>query len=81
MGVSINLRQLRNTKQLKAWLRAGRTVELRQRDQVIARIVPVHEAESRASWPDFAARRRKIFGDKVLNIVDDFLKDRHREGD
>jgi len=38
--LSVNLRQLRDTRRLKAWLRAGNTVELRERDRVIARIVP-----------------------------------------
>jgi antitoxin (DNA-binding transcriptional repressor) of toxin-antitoxin stability system len=37
---SINLSQLRNTRQLLRWLRAGKTVELRERNRVIARIVP-----------------------------------------
>jgi len=36
----VNIRQVRNTRKLKAWLRAGKTVELRERDKVIARIVP-----------------------------------------
>jgi antitoxin (DNA-binding transcriptional repressor) of toxin-antitoxin stability system len=40
---SISLSQLRDTKRLKAWLRAGKTVELRERDRVIARIIPVFE--------------------------------------
>jgi antitoxin (DNA-binding transcriptional repressor) of toxin-antitoxin stability system len=40
---SVNIRQLRNTRKLKAWLRAGKTVELRERDKVIARIVPAEE--------------------------------------
>jgi antitoxin (DNA-binding transcriptional repressor) of toxin-antitoxin stability system len=39
--LSITLRQLRNTKRLLAWLRAGKTVELHDRDRVIAHIVPV----------------------------------------
>ena len=33
---SVNLRQLRDTRRLKAWLRAGNTVELRERERVIA---------------------------------------------
>jgi antitoxin (DNA-binding transcriptional repressor) of toxin-antitoxin stability system len=37
------LSQLRNTKRLLAWLRAGKTVELRERNRVIAHIVPVKE--------------------------------------
>ncbi len=65
---SINLRQLRDTKQLKAWLKAGETVELRERDQVLARIVPEDAVKQPVEWPDFAARRRKIFGDRVLEV-------------
>jgi len=38
---NVNIRQLRDTRRLKAWLRAGKTVELRERDKVIGRIVPV----------------------------------------
>ena len=37
---SVNIRQLRDTRRLKGWLRAGKTVELRERDRVIARIIP-----------------------------------------
>jgi hypothetical protein len=36
-------------------------------------------ASSALTWPDFAARRKKIFGDRVLSVVDDFLKYRHRD--
>jgi len=70
------MRQLRETRRLKAWLRAGTTVELRERDKVIARIVPEKAEEKPVKWPDFAARRKKIFGDRVLTIVDDLIKDR-----
>jgi len=75
---SVNLRQLRDTRRLKAWLRAGSTVELRERDKVIARIVPEKAEEKPVKWPDFAARRKEIFGDRVLTIVDDLIKDRGR---
>lgn len=76
---SVNMRQLRDTRRLKAWLRAGNTVELRDRDNVIARIVPEKQAaEVPVQWPDFEARRKKIFGERVLNAVDDFIKDRGR---
>jgi antitoxin (DNA-binding transcriptional repressor) of toxin-antitoxin stability system len=63
---SINIRQLRDTRRLKAWLRAGQTVELRERDQTIARIVPAGPPAQRREWPDFEARRKKLFGDRVL---------------
>jgi len=37
---SIGLSQLRNTRQLMAWLKAGETIELRYRNRVIGWIVP-----------------------------------------
>ena len=66
---SINLRQLRDTKQLKIWLKAGETVELRERDRVLGRIVPEEPAvKTPVVWPDFEARAKKIFGDRVLAV-------------
>jgi antitoxin (DNA-binding transcriptional repressor) of toxin-antitoxin stability system len=75
---SVNIRELRDTKRLKSWLRAGKTVELRERDRVIARIVPEKQKEPPVQYPDFAARRKKIFGDRVLPIVDDLIRERGR---
>jgi antitoxin (DNA-binding transcriptional repressor) of toxin-antitoxin stability system len=75
---SVNLRQLRETRRLKAWLRAGTTVELRERDKLIARIVPEQQKDSRVKYPDFAARRRKIFGDRVIPAVELLIKERGR---
>lgn len=72
---SINLRQLRDTRQLKSWLEAGETVELRERDRVLGRIVPDAPATD-APRPDFAARRRHIFGDRVVPMVDILLEER-----
>jgi antitoxin (DNA-binding transcriptional repressor) of toxin-antitoxin stability system len=73
---SVNIRQLRDTRRLKAWLHAGETVELRERNRVIARIVPANGDKPPAEWPDFAARSRKILGDRVLpNMV---LEERKR---
>jgi antitoxin (DNA-binding transcriptional repressor) of toxin-antitoxin stability system len=40
---SINLSQLRNTRQLMAWLDAGMIVELCERGRVIAHIIPVKQ--------------------------------------
>ena len=73
---SVNIRQLRDTRRLKAWLRAGKTVELRERDKLIAHIVPEKEEEPPVKWPDFEARAKKIFGDRIFpNVV---LEDRGR---
>ena len=44
---SVNIRQLRDTRRLKELLRSGQTVELRERQNVIARIVPARGA----AWP------------------------------
>jgi antitoxin (DNA-binding transcriptional repressor) of toxin-antitoxin stability system len=77
---SVNMRQLRETKKLKAWLRAGKTVELRERDKLIARIVPEREKqeEKPVKWPDFAARAKKIFGDRILPGADIVIQERGR---
>jgi hypothetical protein len=74
---SINLRELRNTRQLKAWLKAGKTVELRERSCVLGKIVPDQsEPNQPVKWPDFEARARAIFGDRVIPIVEDLIEDR-----
>jgi antitoxin (DNA-binding transcriptional repressor) of toxin-antitoxin stability system len=73
---SVNIRQLRDTRRLESWLRAGKTVELRKRDRVIARIVPENWVEAHGAWPDFDAIAKEIFGDRILtNAV---LEDRGR---
>jgi antitoxin (DNA-binding transcriptional repressor) of toxin-antitoxin stability system len=73
---SVNLRELRNTRQLKIWLKAGETVELRERNCVLGRIVPEKQVAQPVEWPDFEARAREIFGDRVLPIVEDLIRDR-----
>lgn len=76
---SVNLRQLRDTRQLKAWLRAGETVELRERDEVLGEIRPVRPKAESKEWPDFEARRKEMWGDRVFNnqeILDEIREDR-----
>jgi hypothetical protein len=75
---TVNMRGLRETRKLKTWLRQGKSIELRDRNKVIGWIVPETEKATEVEWPDFEARQKEIFGDRVLNAVDDFLKDRHR---
>jgi antitoxin (DNA-binding transcriptional repressor) of toxin-antitoxin stability system len=74
---TINLRELRDTRQLKAWLRSGHTVELRERDRLLASIVPVEQAETK-EWPDFAARTKKLFGGRRLPGADLLIQERGR---
>lgn len=73
----MTMRELRNTRKLKEWLKAGKSVELRDRDTVIGSIVPPEKPVQPVEWPDFEARHRKLFGDRVFNAVEDFLEDRH----
>jgi len=75
---SVNLRELRDTRRLKAWLRAGETVELRERQQVIARIVPQGPTREPRRWPDFAARQKKLFGNRILPAVETVIEGRGR---
>jgi hypothetical protein len=66
---SVNMRELRDTRRLKAWLKAGKTVELRDRDRVIGRIVPERPKDAPVEWPDFAARAKAILGDRILPSI------------
>ena len=75
---SINLRQLRDTKRLKSWLREGKVVELRERERVIARIVPAGTSLPPDSWPDFAALRKEVLGGRMLPGSDLLQKERGR---
>jgi antitoxin (DNA-binding transcriptional repressor) of toxin-antitoxin stability system len=74
---SVNLRQLRDTRQLLAWLDAGEVVELRKRNQVVARIVPESPKIQPVEWPDFAARLKKNFGDRMIPAVDILIEERN----
>jgi antitoxin (DNA-binding transcriptional repressor) of toxin-antitoxin stability system len=76
--LSVNMRQLRDTRRLKELLSAGQTVELRERQNVIARIVPAHLSAEPEHWPDFGRRRRKIFGKKLLSGSDLVIEQRGR---
>ena len=75
---SVVLRQLRNTRQLKAWLQAGETVELRERNRIIGRIVPVRSSVGSREWPDFVARAKRIFEKRVLPGADLLVEERGR---
>jgi antitoxin (DNA-binding transcriptional repressor) of toxin-antitoxin stability system len=70
---SISLSQLRDTRRLLAWLRAGKTVALRDRNRVIAHIVPVKKGDGpKAQDSGDADPSRKLLRDldKILRRVD-----------
>jgi len=75
---TVNIRQLRETRRLKAWLRAGKTVELREWDRVIAQIVPEEEPPGRREMPEFAALRQEILGNRILPGADLLIEERGR---
>jgi len=75
---SVNLRQLRDTRQLKAWLEAGETVELRERNRVLGEIVPKKPVAKPVEWPDFAARLKRNFGDRILPGADLLIEEREK---
>jgi antitoxin (DNA-binding transcriptional repressor) of toxin-antitoxin stability system len=75
---SVNIRQLRNTRRLKAWLRAGETIELRERDRIIARIVPAKQEPLPVEWRDFSSRAKKVLGSRVLPGADIVVEERGR---
>jgi antitoxin (DNA-binding transcriptional repressor) of toxin-antitoxin stability system len=73
---SVNLRELRDTRQLVAWLEAGEVVEIRKRNRVVGRIIPESPRVQPVEWPDFEARLKEQFGDRVLTPVADLIADR-----
>ena len=54
-------------KKIARLLRQGEEIQITKRRRVIARLVP-ESAESPQELPDFLARMRSIYGDKVLAI-------------
>ena len=58
-------------------LRAGQEIQITKRNRVIARLVPDKEPVER---PDFLARLRSIYGDKVLEPSGAELISEDREG-
>lgn len=56
--------------EIEARLRQGEEIVIRKRQRVIAKLVPFREGSTKEPYlPDFAARRRKIFGDKVMPVT------------
>lgn len=54
------------------WVQEGEEVEIRKRGEVVARLTPPpRNSRKVARRPNFAARLKRIFGDKILpgNIV------------
>ena len=67
-----------DSKRLKTWLREGKVVELRERERVIARIIPEGTPLPADGWPDFAALRKEILGKRVVPGSDLLVEERGR---
>jgi antitoxin (DNA-binding transcriptional repressor) of toxin-antitoxin stability system len=64
---SATVRDLRyRFSEIESQLRQGETIEIRKRKKVLGRLVPVHQKAS--AYPDFMARVRKTFGDRILAV-------------
>lgn len=55
-------------REIEARLREGDEIQITKRRRVIARLLPVQPARTRA-WPDFRARLKKIYGNKILKVT------------
>ena len=68
-----NVRQLRHAfGSVLEWVAEGQQVEIVKKGKVIALLTPPpRQKPKKFKLPDFAARQKRIFGDKVLpgNIV------------
>ena len=52
--------------EIESRLREGEEVEIRKRRQTIARLPPVRPRTG--TYPDFSARRKQLFGGKILQV-------------
>ncbi len=53
-------------------------MELRERQEVIGRIVPAQAHAGPEHWPDFSGRRQRIFGKRILSGADLLIEERGR---
>ncbi|MBL9185919.1 MAG: prevent-host-death protein [Opitutaceae bacterium] len=62
------VRQLRTEfPKVLSWVNAGQDVAITRRKQIVASLVPAGNPPKRkTSLPDFRARLRRIYGDKVI---------------
>jgi antitoxin (DNA-binding transcriptional repressor) of toxin-antitoxin stability system len=75
-----SVRDLRyDFKKIERLLHRGEEIQITKRRQVIARLVP-ENGHPRAEMPDFLARIRAIYGDKVFQVsgAELIAKDRDR---
>jgi len=81
---SVNVRDVRNRfSALEAWVGAGEKIEIRKRGKPIAWLIPIpQDAGPGFVKPDFAARRKAIWGGRVFTAAQvKAMRDAEREGE
>lgn len=64
---SVSVRELQqNLKRVMARVERGETVEVTRHRKPVARLAPVKPSRPLAPWPDLKARRRAVFGDRII---------------
>lgn len=64
---SVSVRELQqNLKRVMARVERGETIEVTRRRKPVARLAPARPTGSTAPWPDLKARRRAVFGDRII---------------
>ncbi len=62
------VRDLRNNfAMLEAWLNDGEEVCIEKRGEPVAMLTTLKKKQKKVRMPDFAARQRAIFGDRVFS--------------
>jgi prevent-host-death family protein len=64
---SVTIRELQqNLRRVMARVERGETVEVTRRRKPVAHLAPVSPKGPVAPWPDLKARRRAVFGERVV---------------
>jgi antitoxin (DNA-binding transcriptional repressor) of toxin-antitoxin stability system len=79
------VRDLRNNfAKLESWLAAGERIEIRRRGRPVATLTPSAKGAAAGAvvLPDFRARRKAIWGDRVFSKEEvERMNEMEREGD
>jgi prevent-host-death family protein len=64
---SVSVRELQqNLKRVMARVERGETIEVTRHRKPIARLGPARPTGPAVPWPDLKARRRAVFGDRII---------------
>jgi prevent-host-death family protein len=65
---SVSVRELQqHLKRVMARVERGETIEVTRRRKPVARLAPARPTGPMAPWPDLKARRRTVFGDRIIS--------------